>query len=85
MKNKEINFKNILTKISSGNNFSYKEAKLIFEKIVEGKMQDSDASSILKEISFKGETVDEILAMIEIIKQFSITIHPTFKNSLFDI
>jgi anthranilate phosphoribosyltransferase len=85
MKNIEINVKNILNKISSGNNFSYNEAKLIFEKLVEGKIIDSDAYSILKEISLKGETVDEILAMIETIKHFSITIHPKFKNSLFDI
>ena len=85
MKNIEINVKNILNKISSGNNFSYNEAKLIFEKLVEGKIIDSDAYSILKEISLKGETVDEILAMIEIIKHFSITIHPKFKNTLFDI
>ena len=74
MKNIEINVKNILNKISSGNNFSYNEAKLIFEKLVKkGKSIDSDAYSILKEISLKGETVDEILAMIEIIKHFSIT------------
>jgi anthranilate phosphoribosyltransferase len=85
MTNIELNMKKILNKFSSEENLSFKEAKVIFKNIVEGRIQDSYASSILKEISLKGETVDEILAMVEIIKESSLTIHPKFKNNLFDI
>jgi anthranilate phosphoribosyltransferase len=85
MINTELNIKNLLNKISSRENLTYDEAKVIFTNIVERRIHDSYSSSILKEISWKGETVDEILAMIEIIKQHSITIHPNIHNNLFDI
>jgi anthranilate phosphoribosyltransferase len=85
MINTELNIKNLLNKISSRENLTYDEAKVIFTNIVEGRIDDYYSSSILKEISWKGETVDEILAMIEIIKQHSITIHPNINNNLFDI
>ena len=61
MKNIEINVKNIVNKVSLGNNCSYNEAKLIFEKIVEGKIQDSDAYSILKAVSYTHLTLPTIL------------------------
>src|SRR5215208_1692528 len=85
MTNIELNIKKILNKFSSEENLSFKEAKVIFKNIIEGRIQDSYASSILKEISLKGESVDEILAMVQIIKESSLTIHPKLKNNLFDI
>ena len=85
MINTELNIRNILNKISSKKNLTYNEAILIFKNIVESRIQDYDSTSILKEISVKGETGAEILAMIQIIKEHSIKIRPKVKNNLFDI
>ena len=85
MINTELNVRDILNKISSNKNLTYNEAILIFKNIVEGRIQDYDSTSILKEISVKGETGAEILAMIQIIKEHSIKIRPKVKNNLFDI
>jgi anthranilate phosphoribosyltransferase len=85
MINTEHNIKNILNKVSSSENLTYNEAKVIFTNIVENRIQDYYSTSILKAISAKGETVDEILAMVQIIKEHSITIHPKIQNNLFDI
>jgi anthranilate phosphoribosyltransferase len=81
----ELHVKNILNKISSKKNLTYPDAIVIFKNIVEGRIQDYYSTSILKEISRKGETVDEIHAMVQIIKELSITIHPKIKNNIFDI
>jgi len=81
----ELYIKNILNKISCKKNLTDTEAILIFRNIVEGSIQDDYSTSILKEISKKGETVDEILAMVKIIKEHSITIRPQIKNKIFDI
>src|SRR5919112_406819 len=81
----ELHVKNILNKISSKKNLTYPDAIVIFKNIVEGRIHDYYSTSILKEISRKGETVDEILAMVQIIKELSITINPKIKNNIFDI
>jgi anthranilate phosphoribosyltransferase len=79
MINTELNIRDILNKISSKKNLTYNEAILIFKNIVEGRIQDYDSTSILKEISVKGETGAEILAMIQIIKEHSIKSVPKSK------
>jgi anthranilate phosphoribosyltransferase len=85
MTNEEFNIKNILNQVFSMENLSLNEAKNLFRKIIEGKIENSYVAAILKQISSRGETVDEILAMIQIIKENSITIHPNIKNNLIDI
>lgn len=85
MTNEEFNIKNILNQVFSMENLSLNEAKDLFRKIIEGKIENSYVAAILKQISSRGETVDEILAMIQIIKENSITIHPNIKNNLIDI
>ncbi|HSE99478.1 MAG TPA: anthranilate phosphoribosyltransferase [Nitrososphaeraceae archaeon] len=85
MTNEEFNIKNILNQVFSMENLSLNEAKDLFRKIIEGKIENSYVAAILKQISSRGETIDEILAMIQIIKENSITIHPNIKNNLIDI
>jgi len=85
MTNEEANIKNISNKVSSKEGLSLTEAKELFRNIIECKIQNSYVTTILREISSRGETVDEILAMIQIIKENSITISPNIKNNLIDI
>ncbi len=85
MTNEEFNIKNIFNKVSSMEKLSFNESKELFRNIIEGKIQNSYVTNILRQISSRGETVDEILAMIQIIKENSITIHPNIKNHLIDI
>src|SRR5829696_2743538 len=85
MTNEDYNIKNILNRVFFNEKLSLNEAKDLFRKVIEGKIQDSYVTAILKQISSRGETVDEILAMIQIIKENSITISPNIKNNLIDI
>jgi anthranilate phosphoribosyltransferase len=85
MTNKEIDFKNIVKKVSYKEGLSVNEARELFRNIIEGKLHNSGIITILKEISSRGETIEEILSMIEIIKENSITISPNIKNNLIDI
>ena len=85
MTHEEANIKNFSDKVSSKEGLSLNEARELFRNIIEGKIQDSYVTTILREISLRGEAVDEILAMIQIIKENSITISPNIKNNLIDI
>ena len=85
MTHEEANIKNFSDKVSSKKGLSLNEAKELFRNIIEGKIQNSYVTTILREISSRGEAVDEILAMIQIIKENSITISPNIKNNLIDI
>ena len=85
MTDEEANIKTFSDKVSSKEGLSLNEARELFRNIIEGKIQNSYVTTILREISLRGEAVDEILAMIQIIKENSITISPNIKNNLIDI
>lgn len=85
MTNEDANIKILSSKVSSKNGLSLDEAKDLFRNIIECKIQNSYVTTILREISTRGEVVDEILAMIQIIKENSIAISPNIKNNLIDI
>ena len=85
MTNEEANIKNFSDKVSSKEGLSLNEARELFRNIIEGKIQNSYVTTILKEISLRGEAVDEIIAMIQTIKENSITISPNIKHNLIDI
>ena len=85
MTDEESNIKNIVNSVFSNEKLLLNEAKDLFRNIIEGKIQNSYVTALLKHISSRGETVDEILAMIQAIKENSITIHPNIKNHLIDI
>jgi anthranilate phosphoribosyltransferase len=85
MTHEEDNIKNFSDKVSSKEGLSLNEARELFRNIIEGKIQNSYVTTILGKISLRGEAVDEIIAMIQIIKENSITISPNIKNNLIDI
>jgi anthranilate phosphoribosyltransferase len=85
MTNEEIYLKNIWDKVSSNDGLSLNEAKNLFRYILEGKEHNTYVASILKEIASRGESIDEILAMIQILKENSITIEPNINDNLIDI
>src|ERR687896_486658 len=85
MTHEEANIKNFSDKVSSKEGLSLNEARELFRNIIEGKIRNSYVTTILREISLRGEAVDEILAMIQIIKENSITISPNIKTNLIDI
>ena len=85
MTNDDINIKNIMKKLSSPRGLSLNEAKDIFRNILQGKFDNLSIITILKEISSRGETTDEFLGMIAVIKENSITISPQVRNNLIDV
>ena len=85
MNKKEIYSKNILNQLSSDKKLSFTESTELFRNIIEGKISNFYVINILKEISSRGETIEEILAMMQIITEKSVTIKPNIKKFLVDI
>jgi anthranilate phosphoribosyltransferase len=85
MTSKEIYLEKILNQISSNQGFSLIESIELFRNIIEKKLSNFYVTSILKQISSRGETIEEILAMMQVITEKSITIKPNIKKHLVDI
>jgi anthranilate phosphoribosyltransferase len=85
MNSKEIYLENILNQLSSDKGLSLNESAELFRNIIEDKISKLYVINILKEISSRGETTEEILAMIQVITEKSITIKPNIKKFLIDI
>ncbi|MGE0242871.1 MAG: anthranilate phosphoribosyltransferase [Nitrososphaeraceae archaeon] len=85
MTSKEIYLENILNQLSSNEGLSLKESKELFRNIIDGEISNFYVTNILKQISSRGETTEEILAMMQVITEKSITIKPNIKKLLIDI
>ena len=85
MTSKEIYLENILNQLSSNEGLSLNESKELFRNIIDGEISNFYVTNILKQISSRGETTEEILAMMQVITEKSITIKPNIKKLLIDI
>ncbi len=68
--------KEILKKVSSRENLTRREAREVFNAIMEGSVTPSQISALLTALKMKGETIDEILGAAESMRGHAITIHP---------
>src|ERR1044072_1346723 len=84
MTNQEVYLENILNQLSSDKRLTFNESTDLFKNIIDGKISNTYVTKILKQISCRGETIEEILAMIQVITERSLTIKPNIKN-LIDI
>ncbi|MDP2668032.1 MAG: anthranilate phosphoribosyltransferase, partial [Nitrosopumilaceae archaeon] len=53
--------------------------------ILGGKISDEDTASFLKNLAIKGETDDELLAMLDVMQKFATRISPKCKTTLIDV
>ncbi len=61
--------KEILKKISAGNSLSEEEMRVLMEKIMEGELSPVLTSGILVALAMKGESVDEIVGAVRVIRE----------------
>lgn len=66
---------------------NYQEAKIEFERLFTGDMNDDEARNFLVELYERGESVDEIAAAVEVMKAHAVRLEvdPSIKDKLIDI
>src|SRR3989344_8678462 len=73
------------TKLEKRSNLSYDEMSKGMNDILGGKISDEDTASFLKNLAIKGETDDELLAMLDVMQKFATRISPKCKTTLIDV
>jgi anthranilate phosphoribosyltransferase len=72
-------------KISSNKNLKYEEMSIIMEEILSGKISVDDTTRFLRKLTEKGETDQELLAMLDKMQENTIHIHPKIDQSIIDV
>ena len=74
-----------ITKISSNKNLSYTEMTQIMDEILSGKISIDKTTSFLKTLTEKGETDQELLAMLDKMQEKAIHIQPKIDQNIIDV
>lgn len=72
-----------MVKVKDGSDLSYKEMHEFFTEVLDGKVTDDELQSFIIALSDKGETVDEITAIAEVLKSYAKDI-PNVNNKVMD-
>ena len=75
----------VLSKLKDGNNLSYDETSVSTENILNGNVSDEDVGNFLKYLREKGETDDELLAMLDKMQSFALHISLKRKGTIIDV
>ncbi len=73
-----------IQKLVIGMHLNYKESREIMEEIMSGKATNAQIAAFLTALRIQGETVDEITAFTEVMKQHCQRIRPTVNGRLVD-
>ena len=84
MMDQDTELKVILTRIVTKSGFTLDQSKKIFKKIIENDTSDFFKASILVGLSIRGESINEIHSLIQVINENSIKISPKIRGSLID-
>lgn len=74
-----------ITKISSKGNLSYDDMSKVMDDILTGKVSVDETTSFLGTLTEKGETDQELLAMLDKMQQNAIHIHPRINQNIIDV
>lgn len=72
-----------MIKVKDGSDLSYKEMHEFFTEVLDGKITDDELRDFIIALSDKGETVDEITAIAEVLKSYAKDI-PNVNNKVMD-
>jgi len=75
----------LITKLQEKTNLSYDEMNQIMTDMLSGKTNDIQNSEILSRLAEKGETDDELLAMLDKMQEFSLKIEPKNHGTVIDM
>jgi anthranilate phosphoribosyltransferase len=74
-----------ITKISSNKNLSYDEMSQIMNEILSGKISVDETTNFLRSLTEKGETDQELLAMLDKMHENAIHIRPKIDQTIIDV
>ncbi len=74
-----------ITKISSNKNLGYDEMSQIMNEILSGKISVDETTNFLRTLTEKGETDQELLAMLDKMQENAIHIHPKIDQNIIDV
>lgn len=74
-----------ITKISSKDNLSYDDMSKIMDDILTGKISVDETTSFLVALTEKGETDQELLAMLDKMQQNAVHIYPRINQNIIDV
>ncbi|HET7336957.1 MAG TPA: anthranilate phosphoribosyltransferase, partial [Candidatus Nitrosotalea sp.] len=74
-----------IKKISSKDNLSYDDMSKAMEDILTGKISVDEITSFLGTLTEKGETDQELLAMLDKMQQNAVHIHPRINQNIIDV
>jgi anthranilate phosphoribosyltransferase len=80
----KMSIKDGIKKLVNNTNLSFQESQEIMRKIMTGKTTSSQISAFLIGLRMKGETIDELKAFTEIMKENCHQIHPQINGRLVD-
>jgi anthranilate phosphoribosyltransferase len=76
--------KDNMQKLIEGANLTYEESREVMKEIMSGQATNAQIAAFLTALRMKGETVEEITAFAEIMKECSNKIHPCITGRLID-
>jgi anthranilate phosphoribosyltransferase len=74
-----------ITKLSDNKDLSYSEMRDIMNEILGGKTSVQDTANFLKNLTAKGESNDELLAMLDMMQEHAIHIEPKCNGRIIDV
>ena len=71
--------------LSHGNNLTVDQMTSVMNEILSGTQKDEDVAEFLKKLTQKGESDDELLAMLNKMEEFSLHISPNCQGKIIDV
>ncbi|RUM61048.1 MAG: anthranilate phosphoribosyltransferase [Persephonella sp.] len=76
--------KNLIKKITERENLTAEEMEYLFNEIMEGRLTDTQIGAVLIGLKMKGETVDEIVSAVKVMRDKAVKINIEDKSDLVD-
>jgi len=77
--------KELTDQLSHGNNLTIDQMTSVMDEILTGAQTDEDVAEFLKNLTEKGESDDELLAMLNKMEEYSLHISPNCKGKIIDV
>ena len=77
--------KELAEQLSHGNNLTIDQMTNVMDEILTGTQNDEDVAEFLKNLTEKGESDDELLAMLNKMEEFALHISPNCQGKIIDV
>jgi len=77
--------KELAEQLSHGNNLTIDQMTNVMDEILTGTQNDEDVAEFLKNLMEKGESDDELLAMLNKMEEFALHISPNCQGNIIDV